>query len=105
VDIRPWQQSRELMAEHGLTAEDGMTQIWYIDIDTNSVTLSGGAEAANDAMRFVWWAKPFTYFYYLPGIRQLQDWIYRWVADNRHRMPGSTAACEIEPKETTRGNS
>jgi predicted DCC family thiol-disulfide oxidoreductase YuxK len=30
----------------------------------------------------------------------LQDSIYRWVADNRYRMPGSTAACEIEPERT-----
>lgn len=85
------------MAEYGLTAEDGMTQVWYID----GTHLSGGAEAFNDVMRLVWWAKPFTYLYHLPGIRQIQDWVYRWVADNRYRMPGSTAACEIETKETT----
>ena len=72
-----------------------MTQVWYI----NNNTLSGGAEAVNDVLRPVWWARPFTYLYRLPGIRQLQDRLYRWIADNRHRMPGSTAACEIEPKE------
>jgi predicted DCC family thiol-disulfide oxidoreductase YuxK len=97
VEIRPWQDSLELMAQYGLTAEDGMSQVWYID----QSGVSGGAEAFNNVMRLVWWAKPFTYLYYLPGIRQIQDWVYRWVADNRYRMPSSTAACEIEPKETT----
>lgn len=96
MEIRPWQDSLELMAEYGLTAEDGRTQVWYID--DNHVT--GGAEAANDAMRNVWWARPFTYLYHLPGIRQIQNWVYRWVANNRHRMPGSAAQCEIEPKVT-----
>jgi predicted DCC family thiol-disulfide oxidoreductase YuxK len=96
VDIRPWQQNLKLMAEHGLTAEDGMTQVWYIDANT----LSGGAEAVNNALRLIWWARPFTYLYRLPGIRHLQDRLYRWVADNRHRMPGSTAACKIEPEVT-----
>jgi predicted DCC family thiol-disulfide oxidoreductase YuxK len=84
------------MAEYGLTAEQTMTQVWYID----GSALSGGAAAINDALRLVWWAKPFTHLYRLPGIRPLQDRLYRWVADNRHRMPGSTADCEIEPKVT-----
>jgi len=84
------------MADYGLTAENGMTQVWYID----QSGAFGGAKAINKAMRLAWWAKPFTYLYHLPGIRQLQDWVYRWVADNRYRMPGSTAACEIEPKES-----
>jgi predicted DCC family thiol-disulfide oxidoreductase YuxK len=96
VEIHPWQKSLELMAEYRLTAEDGMTQIWYI----NNNHLSGGAEAVNDVLRLAWWARPFTYLYRLPGIRQLQDRLYRWIADNRHRMPGSTAACEIEPEVT-----
>ena len=84
------------MADYGLTAEDGMTQVWYIDQNG----IFGGAEAANRAIRLVWWTKPFTYLYYLPGIGRIQDRLYRWVADNRYRMPGSTVACEIEPKRT-----
>ncbi|MFZ0547061.1 MAG: DUF393 domain-containing protein [Candidatus Promineifilaceae bacterium] len=91
VTIRPWQRSLSLMAEYGLTAEDGMTQVWYINNDI----VSGGASAVNDAMRLVWWARPFTYLYHLPGIRQLEDRVYRWVANNRYRMPGSTASCNV----------
>lgn len=81
------------MAGYGLTAEDGMAKAWYLD----QGHVSGGAEAINAAMRLIWWAKPFSYLYRLPGLRHIQDWIYQWVADNRHRMPGGTAECEIEP--------
>ena len=80
------------MAELGLQDEDGMRQMWFVDEDSQ---LTGGAQAANQAMRLVWWAKPFTYLYPLPGIRQFEDWVYGWIAKNRYRMPGSTANCEL----------
>lgn len=76
----------------GLTAEDGLTQAWFVAADG---TLSGGAEAINRCLRTVWWIRPITYLYHLPGIKQLQDRAYRWVADNRYQMPGSTAACAV----------
>jgi predicted DCC family thiol-disulfide oxidoreductase YuxK len=31
----------------------------------------------------------------LPPVRALAWPVYRWVARNRHRMPGGTAACEL----------
>ena len=74
-----------------------MTQVWFVDADGR---LSGGAEAVNKSLRYCWWARPFTYLYPLPGIRQLQDMVYRWVADNRYRMPGSSEACKVEPSGT-----
>ena len=96
VELIGWQFIPEKMAELGLTAEDGMTQVWFVD---EGGQLSGGAEAINRSMRFVWWANPFTWLYFVPGIRQVQDRIYRWVANNRHNMPGSSAACEIPQKK------
>lgn len=82
------------MAALGLTAEDGMEKAWFI---AKNGDLSSGAEAVNKAMRHCWWAKPVTFLYPLPGIRQLENWIYRWIADNRYRLPGSTPSCKIEP--------
>ena len=32
-----------------------------------------------------------------PGIRQIAHLVYPRIAANRHRMPGGTAACKIEP--------
>lgn len=84
------------MSALGLTDEDGMTQVWFVNADGH---LTGGAEAVNRMMQYCWWIRPFTYLYFLPGIRQLQDWAYRWVAENRYRLPGSTAQCALPSEE------
>src|SRR5262249_6347019 len=34
------------------------------------------------------------HIYYLPGIRQLCDWSYRWVARNRYKLFGKSVASE-----------
>lgn len=31
----------------------------------------------------------------IPGIRHVCGLLYRWVARNRHRLPGGTAACAL----------
>ncbi|MCL4263989.1 MAG: DUF393 domain-containing protein [Anaerolineae bacterium] len=97
VDVRPWQRIPEQMAALGLTAVDGMTQVWFVSADGR---LSGGAAAVNEALRHVWWARPFTWLYPLPGIKQLEERIYRWVAANRYRLPGSSAQCRLDDKVT-----
>lgn len=95
IDVKGWQFIPERMAALGLTAEDGYAKAWFVD---KHGRLTGGAAAVNQAMRYAWWAKPLTYLYYLPGMRQLQDRLYQWIADNRYRMPGSTAACAVPPR-------
>ena len=37
----------------------------------------------------------------LPGIRGLAAVVYRWIARNRHRMPGGTAQCNLPASERT----
>ncbi|MFL6107621.1 MAG: DCC1-like thiol-disulfide oxidoreductase family protein [Marmoricola sp.] len=37
-----------------------------------------------------------------PGIRDLAARIYPRIATNRHRMPGGTAACKVEPPKERR---
>jgi predicted DCC family thiol-disulfide oxidoreductase YuxK len=92
IDLQPWQAIPETMSALGLTDEDGLTQAWFVD---KNGRLTGGAAAINQALRYCWWLRPFTYLYPLPGIRQLQDWVYRWIAKNRYRLPGSTPQCAI----------
>ncbi len=94
IILQPWQAIPDRLAELGLTAADGLAKAWFVDAHGR---LSGGAEAINRAMRYCWWARPFTYLYFVPGLRQIEDWAYQWVADNRHRLPGSTESCKIEP--------
>ncbi|MEM7113397.1 MAG: DUF393 domain-containing protein [Chloroflexota bacterium] len=101
VDVQAWQFIPERMAAVGLTAEDGMEQAWFVG---ENGRLTGGAEAINQVMRTVWWAKPFTYLYNVPGIRQLQNRAYHWVADNRYKMPGATDACAIPTTQESSAN-
>lgn len=37
----------------------------------------------------------------VPGVRQLAGLVYRWIARNRHRMPGGTAQCSLPASERT----
>ncbi len=36
------------------------------------------------------------FFLDAPGIRWVAERVYRWVAANRHRLPGGTPACSLE---------
>lgn len=81
------------MGAVGLTAADGRRQAWLI---MPNGQVYGGAAAINMALRGVWWIRPFTYLYHIPGLRHLQDAAYRWVARNRSRFPGITPGCEAE---------
>jgi predicted DCC family thiol-disulfide oxidoreductase YuxK len=94
IAIAAWQEIPETMQELGLTAADGMEQVWYVAGDGR---LSGGAEAVNAVLSEVWWARPFTWLYRLPFVRQLENKVYRWVADNRTRLPGGTPQCSSQP--------
>lgn len=93
VTIRPWQTFPERMEAAGLTAEDGEREAWLI---TPGGEALGGAAAVNGALSGVWWARPFTWLYAVPGLRQIEDAVYRWVARNRHRFPGVEPACAGE---------
>lgn len=37
----------------------------------------------------------------LPGVRTIAGVVYRWVARNRHRLPGGTAQCSLPASERT----
>ena len=97
VELAAWQMIPERMEQAGLTWEDGMAKAWYVGYDAQGkvVRVTGGAEAINDTLRHVWYIWPFTYLYYVPGMRQLQNRVYQWIADNRYKLPGSTAACAV----------
>lgn len=97
VAIAPWQEIPETLKNLGLTATDGATQVWFVDENDR---LYGAAEAVNRSLWSVWWLRPLTRLYYLPGLRQLEEWIYRWVARNRHRLPGGSATCTLPDSKT-----
>jgi predicted DCC family thiol-disulfide oxidoreductase YuxK len=85
LSIEAWQVVPHLMATLGLTTADGMRQAWFID---EKGVVKGGAAAANAAGATIWWLKPLTLLYSLPGIRNVEDLVYRLIAENRYRLPG-----------------
>jgi predicted DCC family thiol-disulfide oxidoreductase YuxK len=36
----------------------------------------------------------------VPGVIRVARVAYRWIARNRHRMPGGSAACAVPPRDT-----
>lgn len=56
-----------------------------------------GAEAANAAVSAAVGTRIPLLIYRIPGIRALEDAIYRWVAGHRYRFPGTTPYCESHP--------
>ena len=56
-----------------------------------------GAEAADAAVSVAIGTRVPLLIYRTPGIRHVQDAVYRWVAANRYRFPGETPYCESHP--------
>lgn len=56
-----------------------------------------GAEAINAAVSAALGTRLPLRLYRIPGIRALEDAIYRYVAGHRYRFPGTTPYCESNP--------
>jgi predicted DCC family thiol-disulfide oxidoreductase YuxK len=56
-----------------------------------------GAEAANAAFSAAIGTRIPLAICRIPGIRSVEEAIYRWVAANRYRFPGTTPYCESHP--------
>jgi predicted DCC family thiol-disulfide oxidoreductase YuxK len=56
-----------------------------------------GAEAANAAFSAAIGTRIPLAVYRIPGIRTVEEAIYRWVATHRYRFPGTTPYCESHP--------
>jgi len=56
-----------------------------------------GAEAVNAAVSAAVGTRLPLLVYRLPGVRALENAVYRYVADHRYRFPGTTPYCESHP--------
>jgi len=63
----------------------------------SSGAVSAGAEAVNSALSVALGTRLPLMVYRIPGVRALQDVIYRWIAEHRYRFPGTTPYCESHP--------
>jgi predicted DCC family thiol-disulfide oxidoreductase YuxK len=67
---------------------------WWLD---DSGAVYGGAESVNAALSVALGSRLPLMIYRIPGIRQLQESVYRWVANHRYRFRGTTPYCESHP--------
>jgi predicted DCC family thiol-disulfide oxidoreductase YuxK len=65
-------------------------------LDSTGAVYSG-AEAANAAFSAAIGTRIPLAIYRIPGIRSVEEAIYRWVATHRYRFPGTTPYCESHP--------
>jgi predicted DCC family thiol-disulfide oxidoreductase YuxK len=84
----------DLDAVHVTQAEADANAGWLEDghiTHLGADAISAALRAKRGAARIMGWAMR------VPGIRGLAALVYPRIAANRHRMPGGTAACRIEP--------
>jgi predicted DCC family thiol-disulfide oxidoreductase YuxK len=65
-------------------------------LDSTGAVYSG-AEAANAAFSAAIGTRIPLAVCRIPGIRTIEEGIYRWVATHRYRFPGTTPYCESHP--------
>jgi predicted DCC family thiol-disulfide oxidoreductase YuxK len=65
-------------------------------LDSTGAVYSG-AEAANAAFSAAIGTRIPLAVYRIPGMRTVEEAIYRWVATHRYRFPGTTPYCESHP--------
>ena len=95
VTAVPFQKSG-LPASVGLTLEECKASAWAIAPDGDRYR---GAEAVNALVACALGTAVPLLVYYLPGIRQLQNFIYSLIASNRSRLPGDQPYCAKRPGE------
>lgn len=78
----------------GVPADRLLDSVRWLD---QSGDVYSGAEAASAAVSVALGTRLPLLVYRIPGIRQAEDAVYRWVADHRYRFPGKTPYCESHP--------
>ena len=89
VTAVPFQKSG-IPASVGLTPEECKASAWAIAPDGDRYR---GAEAVNALVAVALGTAVPLLVYYLPAIRQLQNFIYFLIASNRGRLPGDQPYC------------
>jgi predicted DCC family thiol-disulfide oxidoreductase YuxK len=91
--IVAWQQAD--LAQMGLTTEQCQTAVQWVSEDSNQILSAHKAVArvCKDAGGLIIVAG---WLMSMPLVSQVAGIVYRWVARNRQKMPGGTAACAID---------
>lgn len=95
AEIVPWQFSD--LAALGVTEEQTSEAVRWVALDG---TARSGHEAIAAVLgRAGWLWRVAGRTLVLPGISWIAAKAYRWIADNRYRLPGSTPACAVDPAQ------
>jgi predicted DCC family thiol-disulfide oxidoreductase YuxK len=87
-------QSRGAAQRLGIAPRRLLESVRWLD---SSGAVYSGAEAANAALSAAIGTRIPLLVYRIPGIRFVEEAVYRWVAANRYRFPGTTPYCEAHP--------
>jgi predicted DCC family thiol-disulfide oxidoreductase YuxK len=87
-------QSPDTAERLGIAPDTLLASIRWLD---ESGAIYHGAEAANAAFSAAVGTRIPLRIYRIPGIRFIEDVVYRWVADHRYKFPGATPYCETHP--------
>jgi predicted DCC family thiol-disulfide oxidoreductase YuxK len=77
----------------GLTSEECVLAVQYVARDRHVYSAHDAVSALLLAAGRGWWV--LGALMRLPGVHWLSGVAYRWVARNRHRLPGGTPACSL----------
>jgi predicted DCC family thiol-disulfide oxidoreductase YuxK len=86
----PFQRSG-VPQSYGLTVAQCERAAWII---SPTGRIYREAQAVNAALDAIVVLPCFLFLYQLPGIRQIEDKVYAWVAKNRRFLPGIRPYCE-----------
>jgi predicted DCC family thiol-disulfide oxidoreductase YuxK len=91
------------LGELGLTEEQASAAVQWVEIDGTVRSGHAAVAATLSAAGGIW--APAGRALLSPGISPIAAVAYRLIAANRHRLPGGTPACAVEPQETSRSTS
>lgn len=94
VAVVPFQKSG-VAAANGLSIAECEQAAWAI---TTTGQRYRGAAAINMTLAVALGISLPMIVYQLPGLQQLQDWVYAWVVRNRHWLPGVKPYCHEFPE-------
>ncbi|MDV3221568.1 DUF393 domain-containing protein [Intrasporangium sp.] len=91
--VEPWQ--RVDLSAFGLTEAECVEAAQFVTADG---TVHAGHRAIAQALRHgspAW--RPLGRLITAPGIDGVARWVYAWVSEHRHQLPGGTPACALPP--------
>lgn len=97
----PWQQTD--LDALGLSEEAATAALQWVAIDGTVCSGHEAVAAALDSAGGIWALAGRAIL--LPAISPIAAGAYRLIADNRHRLPGGTPACAVDPQEIRRSTS